>query len=150
LIKGRYRAVDPRMINWHNIDMRKIQIRQPPGERNALGKIKFMFPNPYAVYLHDTPSKSLFQRDMRAFSHGCVRVMDPMAFADALLSEEKGLNAAYLEKLFGGKERTVKLKQKIPVHLTYFTAWVDETGALQTRDDVYGHDRRIEASFSSS
>ena len=68
----------------------------------------------------------------------------------ALLSEEKGLNAAYLKKLFGGKERTVKLKQKVPVHLTYITAWVDEAGSLQTRDDVYGHDRLIEAGFKAS
>ena len=150
LIKGRYRAVDPRMINWRKIDMRKIQIRQPPGERNALGKIKFMFPNPYSVYLHDTPSKSLFEHDRRAYSHGCVRVMDPMEFADALLSEEKDLNAAYLKKLFGGKERTVKLTNKVPVHLTYFTAWVDETGALQSREDVYGHDRRIEDGLKAS
>jgi murein L,D-transpeptidase YcbB/YkuD len=150
LIKGRYRAVDPRRINWRKIDMRKIQIRQPPGERNALGKIKFMFPNPYSVYLHDTPSKSLFAHDRRAYSHGCVRVMDPMEFADALLSEEKDLNAAYLKKLFGGKERTVKLTRKVPVHLTYFTAWVDEAGTLQTRDDVYGHDSRIEAGLGAS
>jgi murein L,D-transpeptidase YcbB/YkuD len=150
LIKGRYRAVDPRRINWRKIDMRKIQIRQPPGERNALGKIKFMFPNPYSVYLHDTPSKSLFAHDRRAYSHGCVRVMDPMEFADALLSEEKDLNAAYLKKLFGGKERTVKLTRKVPVHLTYFTARVDEAGTLQTRDDVYGHDSRIEAGLGAS
>ena len=75
------------MIDWYSVDIRKIQIRQPPGERNALGNIKFMFPNQYDVYLHDTPSKSLFQRDYRAFSHGCMRVMDPMAFADALLAE---------------------------------------------------------------
>ncbi len=150
LIKGRYRAVDPRMINWRTVDMRKIQIRQPPGERNALGKIKFMFPNAYAVYLHDTPSKSLFQNDRRAYSHGCVRVMDPMEFADALLSEEAGLNAAYLKKLYGGSEKTVKLTKKVPVHLTYFTAWVDDTGTLQTREDVYGHDRRIEGGFDAS
>jgi murein L,D-transpeptidase YcbB/YkuD len=73
-----------------------------------------------------------------------------MEFADALLSEEKDLNAAYLKKLFGGKERTVKLTRKVPVHLTYFTAWVDEAGTLQTRDDVYGHDRRIEAGLGAS
>jgi murein L,D-transpeptidase YcbB/YkuD len=130
--------------------MRKIQIRQPPGERNALGRIKFMFPNAYSVYLHDTPSKSLFQNDRRAYSHGCVRVMDPIEFADALLSEENGVNGASLKKLYGGGEKTVKLKQKVPVHLTYFTAWVDEAGTLQTRSDIYGHDRRIEDGFRGS
>lgn len=150
LIKGRYRAVDPRRINWHMIDARKIQIRQPPGRGNALGKIKFMFPNRYSVYLHDTPSKSLFNRDYRAFSHGCVRVMDPMAFAEALLTEEPELNSAYLERLYGSQERLVKLTRKVPIHITYFTAWVDESGALQTRDDLYGHDRRINKALGAS
>jgi murein L,D-transpeptidase YcbB/YkuD len=150
LIKGRYRAVDPRFVNWRTVDMRKIQIRQPPGERNALGKIKFMFPNAYSVYLHDTPSKSLFERDYRAYSHGCMRVMEPMEFADALLSEEADLNAAYLKKLFGGGEKRVNLTAKIPVHITYFTAWVGESGALEIRDDVYGHDGRIENALGSS
>ncbi len=150
LIKGRFRAVDPRMINWRTVDMRKIQIRQPPGERNALGKVKFLFPNDYAVYLHDTPSKSLFQRDYRAYSHGCMRVMDPMEFADALLAEEPKLSSAYLKKLYGGGEKWVNLSQKVPVHITYFTAWVDESGNLQTRDDVYGHDGRIEKALGTS
>jgi murein L,D-transpeptidase YcbB/YkuD len=150
LIKGRFRAVDPRMINWRTVDMRKIQIRQPPGERNALGKVKFLFPNDYAVYLHDTPSKSLFQRDYRAYSHGCVRVMEPMEFADALLSEEPKLSAAYLEKLYGGGEKWVNLSHNVPVHITYFTAWVDESGILQIRDDLYGHDGRIEKALGTS
>jgi len=144
LTKGRYRAVDPRRINWRRIDARRIQIRQPPGSRNALGKVKFMFPNRYSVYLHDTPSKSLFNRDYRAYSHGCMRVMNPMEFADALLSEEPKLNASYLESLYGSRERRVNLTSKVPVHITYFTAWVDDSGKLQLRDDLYGHDRRIE------
>ena len=143
-IKGRFRAVDPRLINWQTVDMRKIQIKQPPGERNALGAIKFMFPNKYAVYLHDTPSKSLFQRDYRAFSHGCMRVMDPWAFADVLLSHDPGWNAARLRKLVGGPERRVDLPHHIAVHITYFTAWVDANGDLQVRDDVYGHDKRTQ------
>lgn len=145
LIKGRYRAVDPRFINWRRIDARKIQIRQPPGQRNALGKVKFIFPNKHSVYLHDTPAKSLFQRDYRAYSHGCMRVMNPMEFAEALLSEEPKLNSAYLKSLYGSSERRVNLSKKVPVHITYFTTWVDESGNLQFRDDLYGHDRRIEA-----
>jgi murein L,D-transpeptidase YcbB/YkuD len=146
-IGGRYRRVDPWMIDWYNVDIRKIQIRQPPGERNALGNIKFMFPNPYDVYLHDTPSKSLFKRDYRAYSHGCMRVMDPMAFADALLASEPGLNANKLKKMIGGPERMVRLTRHVPVHLTYFTAVVDESGQLSLHDDLYGHDVRIEKAF---
>ena len=150
LIKGRYRAVDPRRVNWRQIDARKIQIRQPPGSRNALGKVKFMFPNRHSVYLHDTPSKSLFKRDYRAYSHGCIRVLNPMDFAEALLAEEADLNSAYLKSLYGSRERRVNLNRKIPVHVTYFTAWVDDSGTLQTRDDLYGHDRRIGKRLLSS
>lgn len=147
-IRGRFRPVNPRFINWHTVDMDNIQIRQPPGERNALGAIKFMFPNRYAVYLHDTPSKALFEREQRAFSHGCMRVMDPMGFADVILAREpNGWNAARLKKLIGGPERKVDLPVHIPVHITYFTAWLDEAGNLQVRDDLYGHDGRIAAAL---
>lgn len=144
LIKGRYRAINPRRINWRRIDTRRIQIRQPPGSRNALGKVKFMFPNKHSVYLHDTPAKSLFSKDYRAYSHGCMRVMNPMEFAEVLLSEEPKLDSAYLKSLYGNRERRVNLTHNVPVHITYFTAWVDQSGALQVRDDVYGHDKRID------
>ena len=146
-IDGRFRAVDPFMVDWHNVDMRRIQIKQPPGERNALGSIKFMFPNPYAVYLHDTPSKSFFERDYRALSHGCMRVMNPWEFAEALLQNDPEVSAERLRKLVGGRETRVDLTQKVPVHITYFTAWVDETGELVIRDDVYGHDAKVEKAF---
>jgi len=150
LIKGRYRAINPRRVNWRRIDARKIQIRQPPGRRNALGKVKFMFPNRHSVYLHDTPAKSLFKKDYRAYSHGCMRVMNPMEFAEALLSEESELNSAYLESLYGNRERRVNLSSKVPVHVTYFTAWIDDSGNVQLRGDLYGHDRRIEERLPSS
>jgi murein L,D-transpeptidase YcbB/YkuD len=140
---GRFRAVDPMMVDWSTVDMRRIQIKQPPGERNALGSIKFLFPNPYAVYLHDTPSKSFFERDYRALSHGCMRVMNPWDFAAALLQDDPKVSVAGLRKLVGGRESAVNLTTHIPVHITYFTAWVDETGALVTRKDVYGHDRHM-------
>ena len=146
-IGGRFRAVDPYMVDWRNVDMRRIQIKQPPGERNALGSVKFMFPNPYAVYLHDTPSKSLFQKDYRAYSHGCMRVMNPWEFAAALLNHDPNVSAASLKKLVGGRETQVNLTQHIPVHITYFTAWVDDSGKLQLRSDVYGHDREMEKAF---
>ena len=122
--------------------MRRIQIKQPPGEKNALGSIKFMFPNPYAVYLHDTPSKSLFQRDYRALSHGCMRVMNPWDFAASLLTYDPNVSAAGLKKLVGGPQTQVNLTQPIPVHITYFTAWVDDSGKLQLRADIYHHDAR--------
>jgi murein L,D-transpeptidase YcbB/YkuD len=144
---GRYRQIDPFSVDWYSVDVRRVQIRQPPGERNALGNIKFMFPNSYDVYLHDTPSKSLFQRDYRAYSHGCMRVMDPMAFADALLLDEPNFNAAKLKKMVGGGEKLVKLARHVPVHITYFTAVVDADGNLQMYDDIYGHDQRIEKAF---
>jgi murein L,D-transpeptidase YcbB/YkuD len=147
-INGRFRAVDPYMIDWHRVDMRKIQIKQPPGERNALGRVKFMFPNQFAVYLHDTPSKSLFERDYRAYSHGCMRVMNPWDFADALLANEPELNSAGLKKLIGGGEKRKDLSRTVPVHVTYFTAWIDEAGDLQVRDDLYGHDKRLQQALA--
>lgn len=146
-VGGRFRAVDPWTVDWRNVDMRRIQIKQPPGERNALGSIKFMFPNPFAVYLHDTPSKSLFQKDYRAYSHGCMRVMNPWDFATALLSYDPKVSVDGLKKLVGGPEQQVNLTRQIPVHITYFTAWVDDAGKLQLRSDVYGHDARMEKAF---
>ena len=146
-VRGKYRAVDPRSVNWRNVDARSIQVRQPPGARNALGEVKFLFPNQHDVYLHDTPSKSLFDREVRAFSHGCVRVMNPWDFAEALLSGTDQVSAAALRKRVGGGENWVNLDTHIPVHITYFTAWVDGTGKLQVRDDVYGHDKRLAAAL---
>ena len=124
--------------------MRRIQIKQPPGERNALGSIKFMFPNPYAVYLHDTPSKSFFERDYRALSHGCMRVMNPWDFADALLQDDPNVIVGQAEEARRRPETRVNLTNKIPVHITYFTAWVDETG------DTRGPRRRLRPRRSGS
>ena len=146
-IGGRFRAVDPWTVDWRNVDMRRIQIKQPPGEKNALGSIKFMFPNPFAVYLHDTPSKSLFQKDYRAFSHGCMRVMNPWDFAAALLTHDPNVSAASLKKLVGGPQTQINLTRPIPVNITYFTAWVDDSGKLQVRPDIYGHDAEMEKAF---
>ena len=122
----------------------QVSLRQPPGERNALGFIKFMFPNNHAVYLHDTPNRSLFANSNRALSHGCVRVDDPFRFADAVLpnwTQER------LKKLIGKGERTIRLDQKLPVHLAYFTAYLDDTGAYRTLPDIYGHDAPMRAAL---
>lgn len=122
---------------------KSISIRQPPGERNALGFIKFIFPNHHSVYLHDTPNRNLFANEVRAFSHGCVRVEKPFAFAEKLLATSLGYTEPQLRAMIGRGERMLKLTEKIPVHLTYFTAFVDETGAIQQRRDMYGHDARV-------
>jgi len=142
-VKGRVRTVNPGTLDWSTINLRKLHIRQRPGRGNALGRIKFMFPNEHSVYLHDTPTKSLFKRDYRAFSHGCVRVYQPLKFADSLLANEPQLNASRLEAMFGGEERKIPLSRRIPVHLTYFTGWVDDDGRLQTRKDLYRHYTRL-------
>lgn len=143
-VAGRFRPVDPSMVNWATVSPNDVQFRQPPGERNALGVIKFMFPNKYAVYLHDTPSKALFKNDYRAYSHGCMRVMNPWDFADVLFTQETGWTVARLKKMVGGPEKRVDFPKPINVHITYFTAWVDDSGDLQTRPDLYGHDKRVE------
>ncbi|MDB5571372.1 MAG: ErfK/YbiS/YcfS/YnhG family protein, partial [Hyphomicrobiales bacterium] len=123
----------------------QIIVRQPPGERNALGLIKFIFPNEHSVYLHDTPSRGLFSSARRAFSHGCVRVFQPFALAEALLPPE--YTEQRLRKMVGGGEKTVRLPQHIPIHLQYFTAYVDADGKLQVRDDIYGYSRRVRAAL---
>jgi L,D-transpeptidase YcbB len=149
-VGGRMRQVDPRWIDWYSINPRSVQIRQIPGDFNALGRIKFMFPNQHSVYLHDTPAKSLFKRDQRAFSHGCVRVEDPLDFADALLVvAAPEWNSKRLEKLFGGPERRVNLDTPVPVHLAYFTEWVAPDGELHHFEDIYGYDGEISAYLGS-
>tara|TARA_R110000868_G_scaffold99983_9_gene274898 strand:+ start:2014 stop:3813 length:1800 start_codon:yes stop_codon:yes gene_type:complete len=142
-IRGRSRQVDPSRVNWRRVTASQISVRQPPGKTNALGRIKFMFPNKHAIYMHDTPSKSLFNKDARAFSHGCVRIQNPMEFADAILEQQKDWNSARINKLVGGKEVTVKLDKKIPVHLVYFTAIQNDDGGVGYLSDVYGHDRNM-------
>ncbi len=126
-------------------------LRQPPEDGNALGKVKFMFPNPYNIYLHDTPTKSLFAKEVRAFSHGCIRVGSPFDLAYFLLSRQsddpKALFASYLK---GGKEATLNLDQPIPVHLVYFTAWPDDQGRIGYRRDIYGRDEKLFAALKDA
>ncbi len=120
----------------------RLHIRQPPGERNALGQIKFVFPNDYAVYMHDTPTRRLFAASRRAFSHGCVRVDQPFKLAEDLLQPQNGWDEARIRKLIGPHERWVKLPQPVPIHIVYFTAAVDRSGQLKQFDDIYGYDRK--------
>lgn len=134
------RVVDPGMIDWSR-GTQGYSFRQPPGERNALGRIKFMFPNKHSVYLHDTPSRSLFANERRAFSHGCVRVFEPLKFGEAIFAlgmPQDPWSQNRISKQLGGAEKYVNLKQRFPVHLVYFTSFVNENGALVSREDLYG------------
>ena len=123
----------------------RLTVRQLPGDDNALGRIAFMFPNDHAVYLHDTPARELFDEETRAFSHGCIRVEDPVSLAELVLGgESSGWTADRIEAAFGDKERTVFLPRPIPVHIEYFTEFFDEFGELEERPDVYGLTRKVE------
>ncbi|TMM55597.1 murein L,D-transpeptidase [Sulfitobacter sabulilitoris] len=119
-------------------------MRQPPSRGNALGLVKFMFPNKYNIYLHDTPAKNLFSREVRAFSHGCVRLADPFDFAYALLAKQTANpQGLFKAKLATGVEQRINLKEPVPVHIIYRTAFTDARGAAQYRRDIYGRDARI-------
>jgi murein L,D-transpeptidase YcbB/YkuD len=121
-------------------------IRQRPGPGNALGKVKFLFPNSFNIYLHDTPAKSLFEKDKRAFSHGCIRVREPEKLANYVLRNQPEWTPEKIEAAMNsGEEKFVKVKNPIPVVITYYTAWVDENGQLNFREDIYGHDEKLAA-----
>lgn len=149
---------DPRYIAAHGFDVSyrngRLVVKQPSGEKNALGRIKFMFPNDYSVYLHDTPSKSLFAAARRAFSHGCVRVDQPFDFAEAVLNDSvpEGGDVIWskrrLTSLLGDKERYVNLPQPLPIHIEYFTASIDaDSGRLVQHEDIYGYARQVAAAL---
>jgi murein L,D-transpeptidase YcbB/YkuD len=119
-------------------------IRQKPGGANALGKVKFLFPNSFNIYFHDTPAKSLFEKDKRAYSHGCIRLKEPEKFANYVLRNQPEWTPEKIsEAMNSGNEKYVKVKDPIPVVITYYTAWVDENGRLNFREDIYGHDARL-------
>jgi murein L,D-transpeptidase YcbB/YkuD len=145
-------ALDPDYLKRAGFEVTQrgdtITVRQPPGERNALGHILFMFPNEHSIYLHDTPGRGLFASQTRAFSHGCVRVDDPMRLGELVMGGgETGWSQARLRSLVGNVERTIFLPHPLAIHIEYFTAFVDDAGALQMRDDIYGHTHRVEAAL---
>ena len=137
------KVINASAIDWTTTNINNYHIRQKPGGANALGQIKFLFPNDLDIYLHDTPSKSLFARSYRAYSHGCVRVQNPMDFAGALLATNPSLDEDKLRAMFGDKEKWVPLKTHIPVHLMYFTLRVDDDGTIRSYGDVYGHNKKL-------
>lgn len=117
-------------------------IRQKPGGNNSLGRVKFLFPNEYAIYFHDTPAKSLFKNRIRAYSHGCIRLEEPEKLAAYLLRNNPEWTPAAIEKAMNsGREQWVKLSSPVAVSIAYFTAWVDDDGLLNFRDDIYGYDK---------
>jgi murein L,D-transpeptidase YcbB/YkuD len=142
------KVVSSRAVRWGSYGAKvPYGVQQPPGEKNALGELKFLFPNSHDIYMHDTPSRDLFARDMRAFSHGCVRVQNPREFASVVLGMTPEEVAAKVES---EDSETVRLKEKLPVYLTYFTAWPDDTGKMVYFTDIYGRDKPIENARSST
>ena len=137
-------------IDWAAVTPRSFpyMLQQGPGPDNALGRVKFMFPNEYSVYLHDTPSQALFEKSERAFSSGCIRVENALELAALLLDGQADWNAAAIASAVeAGTTRTVTLERKVPVLLTYWTAWVDRDGVLNFRSDVYGLDAKVRAAL---
>ena len=119
-------------------------IRQLPGEKNSLGRVKFLFPNSYDIYFHDTPAKSLFSKDKRAYSHGCIRLSEPEKMAEYLLQDNPNWTPDKIEEAMNsGTPQTVSIKKPVPVFITYYTAWVDENGLLNFRDDIYKRDSTV-------
>jgi murein L,D-transpeptidase YcbB/YkuD len=153
IVDSRGRVVPRSAINFAAYSARSFpySMQQPPSDANALGLVKFIFPNQYNIYLHDTPSKSLFGREVRAFSHGCIRLSDPFDFAYALLAAQSddpvGLFQSHLKT---GTESRVTLDAPLPVHLVYFTAYPANTGRMEYRRDIYGRDAAIFRALSDA
>ncbi|MGH9199558.1 MAG: L,D-transpeptidase family protein, partial [Acidimicrobiia bacterium] len=143
------REVDPSRLDWDRTDIRNLNIYQPPGPDNVLGKLKFVFPNKHDVYMHDTTQKSLFAKTVRAESHGCMRVQNPDQLAELILAHDKGWSSARVQSTFdAGDDNHIALDQKIPVYITYFTLRVNDDGSFSTFNDLYGHDARMNAALS--
>jgi murein L,D-transpeptidase YcbB/YkuD len=141
--------VDPASVNWQSVDIKRFTFIQPGGAGNVLGVVKFRFPNKHDIYMHDTPQRELFEKSVRAYSHGCMRVQNPGRLAEILLEEDKGWTSAHVRQLLAsGYNNEVALTKQIPVHVTYFTAMADDDGQIRYFADLYGHDRRMAAALS--
>lgn len=140
------KVLNPYTINWGSYKKNvPFTIRQKPGKSNSLGKVKFLFPNSYSIYLHDTPAKSLFGASSRAFSHGCIRVSEPEKLALHVLKGDPSWTTEKLEEIWkSGKEKWINVRPPLSVYIVYFTAWVDNTGQLNFRKDLYGLDKTLE------
>ncbi|BCR04573.1 L,D-transpeptidase [Desulfuromonas versatilis] len=140
------RTIDPGEINWRTVRADRFPgvLRMRPGPWNPLGRVKFMFPNRYAVYLHDTPDRHLFNRNVRSFSSGCIRIERPLDLAQYLLENDGWDCEALIAKMRGSRPSRVELQRPLPVHILYWTAWVDEAGVLNFREDLYHRDLDLE------
>lgn len=153
LLKGSGKTAQPipaTSIDWASLDETnwKYILRQRPGGENPLGPIKFLFPNENDVYLHGTPNTWLFNQTQRGFSHGCVRIEDPYKLASYLLRDQPEWTPEKIHQTVdAGEEKWITLKEKLPVYIVYFTAWVDPAGAVHFRDDIYGHDQALEKAY---
>lgn len=147
---------DPRYLEKHDMEMiggtnDLPELRQRPGARNPLGRVKFLFPNSYSIYMHDTPAKGLFANEKLAASHGCIRLSNARGLAEYLLESDPEWTSDRIQQaMLSGREQHVKLTVPRPVEIVYFTAWVDSDGVLQFRDDVYGHDAALRAELFAS
>lgn len=138
--------VDPAIIDWNQATLSGFpyMIRQKPGSLNSLGRIKFMFPNPYNIYIHDTPGRSLFLRNERTFSSGCIRINKPFELARLLLEDQPNIDAENIREILdGGEPKTITLQQPIPIHIVYLTAWADDKGIAGFGNDVYHRDEPL-------
>jgi murein L,D-transpeptidase YcbB/YkuD len=137
------RVVDPWSVSWAAVEAGNYTFRQRPGAKNALGHVKFLFPNQFDVYLHDTPADSLFARTERGFSHGCVRVEKPQELAEYVLrAQPEWTRERIVAAMHSGSEKWVTLKEPLPVYILYMTAWIGPQGEVQFREDIYGHDQK--------
>ena len=144
---ARGRVVSSDSVDWWSYGSKvPYGIQQPPGHKNALGELKFLFPNAHNIYMHDTPNRELFDNEVRALSHGCVRVQNPREFAEILLGWDR---EKVDENTDSRQSQSVKLPAKVPVHITYFTAWPDENGKVQYFNDIYGRDQAMENARSA-
>jgi L,D-transpeptidase YcbB len=137
--------IDPEEIDWNDDDLKPEEFKmvENPGDRNSLGLVKFMMPNSFNIYLHDTPAERLFKKNKRAYSHGCIRMEKPVELALFLLKDHDDWDEERIREAMTGEEpKTVHLKKKYPVEIDYHTVWVDENGLLNFREDIYGHDER--------
>lgn len=137
--------VDWKRMDWTKEDIRKYHVVQPPGPHNLLGLVKFAFPSQHTVYMHDTPDKYMFAATQRTYSHGCMRVKNPVEYAKVILKEANGLDAGKIDEFVksGPLDNKIELDRRVPVHITYFTAFISGDGQLHTFPDVYGHERKI-------
>jgi L,D-transpeptidase YcbB len=145
--------VNPGSIDWNNVTAGNFpyRIRQEPGRDNALGSVKFMFPNQYMVYIHDTPSRNLFSQTDRSFSSGCIRINKPLEFAEYLLTDNPVWTPEQIKNIIDlGRERTVNLPSPVPVHLLYLTSWADNDGIVYFRKDIYDRDQPLKTALAQS